>query len=92
MTDDPKVELENRKEEERLLEEKRQNLKDAYAKVSHSDEMTLIIDDILDFCGLKEPSLNINHLNLVNINQLMSYREGQRSIAFFINDRMEGQD
>jgi len=82
-------EQENLKEEERILKIKRQELKDAYANISQSDSMALVVDDILEFCGLNEASLPIGQLELVNINQLMSYREGQRSIAMFINDRME---
>ena len=49
-----------------------------------------VLKDILLYCGLEDPSLNLNSLkSSTNLQAEMAFREGQRNIAMFIKSRME---
>ena len=69
-------------------EQKQNELISAYLSIAKNEGLKTVVDDVIDFCGLVDPSYLTRNLDNSNFNSLMSYREGQRSVAMFINDRI----
>ena len=76
-------------EAELEFKKKREEIDLSWQKLATNKHFKVVIKDIQDFCAVDAPSFQQNYLNATNLNQLIAYREGQRSVGMYIKDSQE---